>query len=446
MANHSAHVAIVYFVCGGCPTVGPTELDNAPPEIEIEDAFSTLPGFSRTIPFTITDEEGDEVEITWTAVSGELIVDEVVTYKAGEKDDTIVIIADDGNHNVVTAHIDVTVGAHDGFSPPEPIAITEGNAKSPSTAILDDGSIHVVWHDFTEDPTALHHAIGQDGEWTSTLMNLHDGKCIRPRLLAEGDQLHLWWDQWTADKTTVYYSSWTNGSWSAAQEVAIGEKPSGAFLSDGSLHVIYFTESGPAHSQYIDGVWVDGDTMPTNNYINDFRLRLVAIDDRLEAVVATSPGEVGYDIRLYSWTAAQKWSFEPLHTSQYSSSDEPEGSLDFASQPYWVWTEQTLADEWTFGVAIKGSEEEQPSWVTKESGSSMSPTVTIPPDKTPIVAWINPRESISLARAPFNTAIDISDGRGAGPQLAVDAEGFTHLVYYAYDDSSQQIWYSTNRP
>ena len=449
MARHCVYVAIVYFVCGGCligqPTATPVVLADNPPQIEVEDSFSTLPGFSRPISFVVTDPDGDEVSVTWTAVSGELEVGEEVTYIAGDEDDTIVIVADDGNRNVVTELINVTVGAHEGFSPPEPIATTTGNAKSPSIAILDDGTIHVVWHDFTDDPTALYHAIGQDGEWTSARLPLHQDKCIRPRLLADGAQLHLWWDVWTEAETTVYYANWFEGSWSAAEKVAIGEKPSGAILADGSLHVIYFTDAGPAHSRHLNGVWVDGDAMATDNYINSFRLRLVGIDDRLEAVVATSPGEVGYDIRLYKWNAAQKWTFEPLHTSQYSSSDEPEGSLDFASQAYWVWTEQTVVDDWTIGIAIKGSLDNKPSWVTKEAGFSMSPTVAIPPDEVPMVAWINPRETISLSRAPFDQASDISEGMGMGPQLTVDGDGISHLVYYAYDDQSQQIWYSTNR-
>ncbi len=329
------------------------------------------------------------------------------------------------------------------YSAPEVIFATTGNAKTASIAVTDDGRVHVVWHDFSLDPANLYHAIRENGEWTTETLPLLAYKSIRPFLLVDENAVDLVFDaQPDAETTEVWSARWEDGAWSTPVLVGLGEKAILARDSAGRLHSLYYTEGWPTHSVRVDGVWEDGDPIALqDNDVNTFGMALAAHGDTMVAGVSVSDAEGFDDIHRLEWDGAG-WTEDVLFESVDYSSDEPE-AFDAGGTLHWTWTEQAQFGPYDIGVVwtIDG---ESPLFVALDPGFSMDPTLVVPSDGDPVVAWVTPSGGIELDRFPFDEPLEIAD-QGTGPKLTLDSAGYVHLVYYAYNGDDQDIWYTTNR-
>jgi len=333
------------------------------------------------------------------------------------------------------------------FSTPTVIAETPGNAKTPSIAALPDGSVHVVWHDFSTDPANLYHGVWQDSVWTAETLPLHPEKSIRPQLLVQDETLHLLFDVWADDSYTVHHATYTSGAWSDAVAVATGSQSTMALDPGGELHAIYFVGSDLAHSRRVDGQWVAGDPIPTWASVNPFGHRALTSADGVTVAAATGDcsSMICYDITLLDWNA-EGWTSSTLHKSWDLSSDEPEGALMPDGSQAWTWAEQVPYEPWITAIVFASALDQNPVMVFEDpAGFSSEPAVVVPPDGVPMVSWLAPGNHVMMDRYPFGEpTLLFEDAMGA--DLTVDGYGYTHLVTYAYDEAgSQQIWHTTNR-
>jgi hypothetical protein len=153
-----------------------------------------------------------------------------------------------------------------------------------------------------------------------------------------------------------------------------------------------------------------------------------------------------YDISLFNWNS-EGWTNQVLLDSPYLSSDEPQGALMTNGDQAWTWAEQLPYDPWVTGIALISPLNSTAIVVSEDlSGFSSDPTIVVPGDDVPMVAWLSPTNSVLIDRYPFTQpTLLIEDA--FGPALTVDASGYTHLVAYGYDsNNSQQIWHTTNHP
>ena len=425
---------------------------NLPPFFVQLDSFRpVLVDGQLTIVAIAEDPDSDELEYTWETSRGTVSAEgTTATYTAPAEpgDDTVLVVVDDGNGHEISGSIAIAVCDPLNFAALGLVAETEGNSKTPAIASMPDGTLHIVWHDFTADPANLYHAIQNDGVWTYDPLPLVPEKSIFPRLLVQGEVLHLFW-QADRESTVVLHSTWSGESWSSPVEVGAGERVDPAVGPDGVLHAVFFRDGLPAHSMLSGDAWTPGDPITIDHtYVNSLRLSTVSTPSGVDFALATSPGGTGYDIRLFSWSESTGWtSMRTLQQSIGYSSDDVGGAIDSDGRSHWVWTEQSRDDEWTISIAEATETDVSFRWVNDEPGFSISPTIAIPPDDAAMVAWMTPRNTIALSRFPYDVEIEIGGQSAAGPQLSVDGEGFTHLTCYSrQEDGTQQIWYTSNRP
>lgn len=333
------------------------------------------------------------------------------------------------------------------FSEPTVVLETPGNAKTPSIAALSDGSVHVVWHDFSSDPANLYHGIWQDSAWTAKPLPLHPEKSIRPQLLVQDETLHLLFDVSANDSYTVHHATYTSGAWSEAVAVATGSQSTMALDPSGRLHAIYFVGSDLAHSRRVDEQWVTGDPIPTWSSVNPFGHRALTSADGITVAAATGDcsSMICYDITLLDWNA-EGWTSSTLHKSWDLSSDEPEGALMPDGSQAWTWAEQVPYEPWITAIVFASALDQNPVMVFEDpAGFSSEPAVVVPPDGVPMVSWLAPGNRVMMDRYPFGEpTLLFEDAMGA--DLTVDGSGYTHIVTYGYDAlGSQQIWHTTNR-
>lgn len=332
-----------------------------------------------------------------------------------------------------------------GFGTPRVVLETPGNAKSPVVWADEAGAVHIAWHDFSEDPSVLYYGTLGTSGWDTHRLDPTDKKEVRPQLLSVGDVLHLVFDVYEEDRQdwAVFHSMLINGNWTTATRLGDGEKADIAWF-DGALHAVWFNGSDLIHQSFDGLAWTVGPEITEPEYVQTFRLCLLATQTGLEVIVATSPGNVSYDPEIYSFNGTS-WSSSWLFRSNGLSSDDPSGALDNDGVPIWVWTEQDPNDPWTINVVSQRSDENQPSKVNTTAGFSTSPDIVVPADGQAIVAWINDDSGqIEAAREPY-TDVNII-GSGSGPQLATDTCGVTHLVFYGYGAPSgaQDVYHTTN--
>jgi len=424
--------------------------ENAAPVAEWGNApISALEDMHVPLSIEASDPDGDELTIAWSADIGEASGSGTeLTYVAPPEAglDTVTVIVRDSSGQEVQLTHQIAIFEALEFSPPETVVITPGNAKSPVIATLENGETHIVWHDFSTDPPGLNHASGSSGDWQWTALTLSPEKSIFADLVTDGESLHLLWQSDLPD-TTIMYAAWDGIGWSTASQVGPGERVAGAIDENGMLHAVYYTDGRPAHSVLDNGTWRAGSAISIDHtYINTFGMALVPAPDGLDLAVATSPGETRYDVRLFSWTESLEWTpMRTIYTSLGLSSDEPAGAMG-VERPHWVWTEQSADDPFTIGIVEQTEIDSEPRWVTTESGFSQSPSITIPADGKPIVAWMTPEDTIAISRMPYDLRHHFTSENAAWPELTTDRDGYSHLVYYARDsDGIQQVYYSTNR-
>lgn len=423
---------------------------NQAPTLSVEPAALTVStGVERSVQVSALDPDGDEVVLTASVERGSVLVEgDVVSYTAPQEagDDTLTVRAHDPE-SVTELQVPVLVGDPWAFGEPEAISATAGNAKSPDIA-THDGSVHVAWHDFTQDPSAVHHAVQGEGTWSSTLLELSDDKLIRPRLLSQGETLHLLFDRWIDGDYTLLHARHEAGAWSAPVEVAAGSKASPTLASDDTLHAVYYLDGVPAHAWSDGERWHEGDPVPADApWINGIRLQLLPNPTGLSLGLLQSYGDQGYDLYVFHWQASEGWAApEVLYDSPWQGCEEPAGANDPDGEPRWIWAEQDPMDAWTYGIMEQGQLESEPRWITRQEGFSGAPWLVVPPDAVPIATWVDEGGQLWLSRAPYDSTLLLAD-QGLGPRMAVDDDGFTHMVWYGPDgEGVEQIFYATNRP
>lgn len=420
---------------------------NQAPDLVVPAEIVIAPAATRTLVVSATDPDGDPVTLTYTVDRGAL--DGLLyTAPAEPGDDTVVVVAEDDRGARATAAIVVAVGEPMAFSEPEIVWSTEGNAKTSSVAVTDDGTVHVVWHDFTTDPANLYHASRQDDAWTAAPLPLLDTKSIRPALLADGAALDLVFDAHPDDETSeVWWARWQDGAWADPERIGTGEMPVLARF-EGELHVLYYDPDGwPTHARRTEQGFEPGDpiTLDSVAKVNAFGLALVGTGEGLVAAVAASTGEGFDDIRRLAWSEGIGWTEEILYPSSGFGSDEADIAVDADGEVHFTWTEQSSDYPYDIGVVALRDGDDEPTWVSLVPGWPGDPTITVPPDGVPMVAWVTVDSAIAVAREPYDDAVSFGDD-GYGPRVTLDREGFVHLVYYGYDGASDQVWYATNRP
>lgn len=429
------------------------DVGNQNPVIQPLENVSVHVGGSATLTVNATDPDGDTLSYSWDAGGGTVVgTGASVTFLAPAQagDVTVTVTVTDGRSGKSETSLTVHVGSPTSFSTPVPLTDGSTNSKTPSMAFLKDEG-HLVWATFVSGPpAALYHARLKGGSWTTTRLTLFSEHQTSPYLFVVGTTLHLFWNRSEGDVQAVYHSSWSGAEWNTPQRVGTGWRSSAAVDGTGNLHLVLFADNKPVHYRYDGAKWSAGDaiTLP-HDYLNALRLKLLG-GETLQLALSTSPGNnAGYRIRLFLWSKSVGWSGgtdAQLLNPNGLSSDDMDGALDTSGKPFWVWTEQTPEDEWTFAIRTKRTGGAL-SWAGKTKGSNFVPTVVIPGDNRAIVAWISESSGLQLAREPFGSVVDLGGNDPYGPSLALDARGFTHLVFYGRDAQGvQQVWYSHNIP
>lgn len=424
--------------------------DNRPPEIVVEHAVA-LSGVPIELAIRVDDPDDDAVTVTAHADHGELGDD--LRYTAPELDhDVVHVVADDGHGNQAEADLAVTIGRADRFAEPIAITATVGNSKAPTILVASDGALHVVWHDFSTVPSTLGHAAHQAGTWSAASLPTTATEAVLPRLVRDGDRLHLFWEEDLGGPpladNDLRHAVLVDGAWSDSESVGSGRRIS-ATVADGVLHAAFFHDGAPVHTVRGATAWSAPEAVPAvgTNFPID-RLKLVTTAAGVELAVAIgTPDVFDRDIRVFRWTAAAGFAGErTLFHSREAFSDETEGAVDPSGVSHWVWAEDFDSG---IGIAERASDETGAlRYVAKDpTGQAMQPAIAIPGDGRAIVAWTTPAETIAIARAPYAAIVPIGGTKAFGAQLAVDARGFTHLVYSGRDANLvEQIWYTSNEP
>ena len=413
------------------------------------EAIQLAGGVPRTIPFTVEDPDGDEVTVTVTAQRGTASIEGLaIVYVAPDEpgDDAVALEATDGDL-ATSATLAVTVEPALGWSLPEQVASTPGNSKSPSIAVTADGTVHVVWHDFTDDPPTLRHAAHDGVAWTESTLDLGPDKVLRGKLVADGSRLHLVYDRFIDGEYDVWHSALDDGVWSPSTLVGVGRKPSPALL-DGTLHVAWYgVDDQPAHA-WLDGdSWVDGDLLIDAPYINPIRLQLLGVDGGVELGILLSPGDTSYDMNVLRWTADGGWG-EPviLYVSNFLGAEEPTGAVDPSGAARWAWAEQHPVDLWTYDIVTAGSTPSTPDPASALDGFNAMPAIAAPAPDGAQVAWISDGYDLYVSREPFDGEPLLVRELSRDPALAVDADGWLHMAWIGDVDGVEQVLYATTRP
>jgi hypothetical protein len=153
-------------------------------------------------------------------------------------------------------------------------------------------------------------------------------------------------------------------------------------------------------------------------------------------------------MRILKWLNGEGWgALQTVYQSQELSSDQPDGATDANGVSHWVWTEQDADNVNIIGIAAKTTAGSALQWVAREVGFATSPSMVFPPDNLAMVAWSSPEDTIDIAQEPYGVTVHMGGSGAYGPRMAVDSEGFTHVVFYAQHESGvQQIFHTSNRP
>lgn len=436
--------------CPAAPQDPSHEAPNQAPVLTLAEAGTVPAGQPRRLALSAQDPDGDTVTLAAGAERGAAWIEAgELVYLAPEEagEDTVRLFADDGAGHYVSAEQPVQVSDPLDFGAPEDVAITEGNAKVPVAAWFQD-QLHVVWHDFSLDPAGLGAGHGSSGDWTWDWLDLAEGeKAIRPQLLADGESLHLVFEQVVDDVYWLWHSTWAGG-WAAPVLIGEGRRASLAVGPDGTLHLVaYGGDDLPVHHRW-DGAWTPGDPIVSDApYVYSLGLVVLGGSEGLRLGQLLSPGETSYDFNLMAWTHDGGWAPpEILVQSMFLGGEEPRGATGPDGTQHWVWSEQDPDDLWTFGIAeATVADAGAFRWATRVSGFSGNPAVVVPPDGRPVVAWITERGELQLSRAPYEESVQLDTG-SRNPALAVDDEGFVHVVWAAADaDSVEQVRWVSNR-
>jgi hypothetical protein len=429
---------------GGCANLAPVVSFRA-------DTLRLPAGVHRLIAVDVVDPEGEPVTITVSADRGFAIIEGTdirYTAPAQEGEDNVRVQAHDGTHTSMATLV-ITVDDPMDWSAPQQIADTAGNSKAPAVVLTDDGTVHVAWHDFTEDPPALHYAALVGTDWQTGLLDLGPDKLIRPQLVADGARVHLVYDRFIDGDYDILHTVLSDGAWSPPTLVGEGRKASPALL-DGVLHVVRYGEgNAPAHAWHADTGWIDEGLLPfTSPYINPIRLKLVATQTGLELAILLSPGETSYDMNVVRWTVDDGWEDpEIIYVSAFLGAEEPAGTTDVSGDARWAWAEQDPVDVWTYDiVSMPTSPGEEPVRGTTLEGFNSSPALAVPSEQGLVLIWLSEGGVLYVARQPFeDEPLRLSDA-ARGPQITTDDDGYLHLVWVGVVDGIEQIFYASTRP
>lgn len=414
------------------------------------DALRLPGGVMRTVSVDVVDPEGDPVTITVSADRGFAIVDGAgVRYTAPDDagDDSVRVQANDGTTQA-TATFVVTVDDPMAWSAPELVSDTPGNSKSPALAVSDDGTVHVAWHDFSDDPPTMRHASLSEGGWESATLDLGPDKVLRPQLVVDGAALHLVYERFIDGGYELMHTVREGGGWSEAELIGVGRKGSPA-LFDGELHVAWYgVDDAPSHAWLGLQGWVHEGLLPIDApYINPIRLQLVATADGLELGILLSPGDTSYDMNVLRWTAEAGWETpEIIYVSPYLGAEEPAGATDPGGGARWVWAEQSPLEAWTYDIVTMGTAPGEEPLRTGIDGLNGAPAVAAPSDPGLQVAWIGESADLYVARQPFADEPRLISAASAGPRLTTDADGYVHLAWVSDVAGVEQVVYATTRP
>ena len=424
---------------------------NKAPVITLSTDSLRLPaGVEQRLTVVADDPEGLAVTVTVSADRGFAIVQggEVVYVAPGTAGaDAVTVQAHDGT-TATTSTVVVIVDDPLAWGDLTQVADTPGNSKSPALAVTDDGVVHVVWHDFTDDPTTLRHAALRDGVWESATLALGPDKALRGKLLADGPRLHLVYDRFRDGGYDVMHAVLQEGAWSPPALVGEGRKASPALL-EGALHVVYYgVDDAPTHAAWTDGAWTDPSVLPiTAPYINPIRLHLLAVPGGLELGILLSPGDTSYDMNVVAWSVATGWG-DPtiLFVSDFLGAEEPSGAVDPHGVARWVWAEQDPVDLWTFDIVTLPSPTGQPLRATEITGFNAMPVVAAPSAQGAQIAFVSDGYDLYVTRAPYVDEPTLIRSLSRDPILVNDSGGYLHLAWVGDVNGVEQILYATTRP
>ncbi len=423
---------------------------NKTPVITLGADTLRLPGgVMRTVTVDVVDPEGDPVTVTVSADRGFAIVeggDVRYTAPAEAGDDNVHVQANDGTTQV-TATLVVTVDDPMAWGESEQITDTTGNSKSPALAITDDGTVHVAWHDFTDDPPSMGYGALTDAGWEVNALDLGPDKVLRPQLLADGPRLHLVYERFLDGDYDVLHTTLLDGAWSEPAIVGPGRKGSPA-LFDGEVHVVWFgPDDEPSHAWLGDDGWVDEGPLPiVAPYINPIRLSLVATTEGLELGILLSPGQTSYDMNVLRWIAGSWEDARILHVSNELGAEEPVGTTTPTGGARWAWAEQNPLEPWTYDIVTMTSSDDEPVSATTFEGFNASPAIAAPSEPGAQVAFLTEASELFVTRQPFEEEPLLISDAGVAPQLSADADGYVHLVWIGDGQGIEQVFYASTRP
>jgi hypothetical protein len=424
---------------------------NKTPVISLGADTLRLPGgVMRLVTMDVVDPEGDPVTVTVSADRGFAIVEAGgvrYTAPADAGDDNLHVQANDGTTQV-TATLLVTVDDPMAWSEPEQISATTGNSKSPALAVTNDGTVHVAWHDFTDDPPSMRYAALSDAAWEVGTLELGPDKVLRPQLLADGSRLHLVYERFLDGDYDVLHTELQDGAWSEPAIVGQGRKGSPA-LFDGQLHVAWFgPDDEPSHAWLGEQGWTDEGLVPiAAPFINPIRLSLVATVEGLELGILLSPGATSYDMNVLHWTAAGSWEdAQVLYVSDELGAEEPAGATSPSGVARWAWAEQDPLEPWTYDIVTMASTDAEPTSTSLFEGFNASPAIAVPSDLGVQVAFLSEASEVYVARQPFVDEPLLIGDAGLAPQLSADPDGYVHLVWIGDGQGIEQVFYASTRP
>lgn len=324
------------------------------------------------------------------------------------------------------------------FAKPILISPSPGNSKAPVAVAAPDGALHVLWHDFAQDPAGLVHAQLRAGRWTASPLQLRPGKAaFATAVWADG--LHLVWEGYGSSHE-LHATVW-DGAWSGVQDLGAGRRAQLAVDDDGGVHAAFFADDDrPAHARLVGGRWIAGDPIDVRDeYVTIERVALVGADDGLHLAVCTSPGGTDFQVRRWRWRPNKGWGGQRhLHFRLFLRSAQPAGALGADGEPAWTWCEQDPEAPDQIGVLYKDTGELRSRWVARGAGCCSAPSLAFDPKGRAVIAWESPGAGIAVARTPFDEP-QLMGGPGARrPHLSRARDGGLHLVFSMRDGAGRE--------
>ena len=136
------------------------------------------------------------------------------------------------------------------WSPVKRLTWTAGGAYIPAIAIDADDAIHVVWHDFLPGDPAIYYKKSTDGgtNWSAAKrLTWASGMSYQPAVAAGSDNtIHVVWEADTPGNLEIYYKRSTNGgtTWSAVKRLTWTSSssyiPAMAIGSDNTIQIVWY--------------------------------------------------------------------------------------------------------------------------------------------------------------------------------------------------------------